>query len=385
MWYGWEESSGPVHSTDPTDANINPVRAVTMCGKKVNRYGAWRLSQSQPAKVECDLGYNTPTPPPPPHSPSTAHSDTPNQTQGLPAVRAVAVSAGNDYSLAALGDGTVWRWGGGYTNGGASTPIQISGLSNVVALAGYKLALDSSGRVWDISGTSPAAISGLPRIVKISQGSDHFLALDTSGNVWAWGFNTYGQLGNGATSATYQAVPTKVIVSSRSNAAINNVAGIAAGNSFSVAVKSDGTAWAWGAGASGQIGNGLTKNQSLPQKVNVLTTATDVFTSGSTAAVLLGDGTLMTWGSNYEGLLGNNGAVTLSSSPVAVTMPPGMTFASMSSTSDSASFFLALGSDGSVWGWGGNPWGNIGDGSENNIYKTPVRSLMSGVPIPSRC
>jgi len=53
MWYAWEESGGPVHMADPTDANVNPVRAMTRCGKRVNSYEGWRLSQTKPARVEC--------------------------------------------------------------------------------------------------------------------------------------------------------------------------------------------------------------------------------------------------------------------------------------------------------------------------------------------
>jgi len=56
VWYAWEESGGPVHKADATDANINPVRALTKCGKKVNRYEGWRLSQTKPARVECARG-----------------------------------------------------------------------------------------------------------------------------------------------------------------------------------------------------------------------------------------------------------------------------------------------------------------------------------------
>jgi alpha-tubulin suppressor-like RCC1 family protein len=204
---------------------------------------------------------------------STNNSGTPVQVLNLTNIVAIAGTGSDGYALD--NTGRVWAWGaGGYLGNGSTTnalvPIEIANLTNIVAITSGQLtayALDSSGRVWAWgfgadgelgNGTTPqfqltpVQVSNLNNIVAIASAGDTGYALDSTGHVWAWGEGGDGQLGNGTTS-TYQITPVQV-----SN--LTNVLAIVANGTTCYALKSDGTLWAWGAGYYGQLGNGTTTN-----------------------------------------------------------------------------------------------------------------------------
>jgi uncharacterized protein (TIGR03437 family) len=162
----------------------------------------------------------------------------PAPMEGLTGV--VAIAAGYDHHLALRNDGTVWAWGGnscGQSGGGFpaswasrdwSTPHKVDGIGDVTAISangneffytiGHSMALRSDGTVWEwgcgLSSTlfpspTPLQVSGVAGIVAIAAGSDHSLALQEDGAVWAWGYNDLGQLGDG-TNTTEFWTPVKV-------------------------------------------------------------------------------------------------------------------------------------------------------------------------------
>jgi alpha-tubulin suppressor-like RCC1 family protein len=139
--------------------------------------------------------------------------------------------SGEMNSLALKSDGTVWAWG---TNG-------------------YGMLGDGSiiDRLLPVQVKDTAGTGYLSGIVAIAAGDDQSLALKSDGTVWAWGQNTYGQLGDGTT--INMLTPVRVV-------GINSVASVSAGNSFSVALKYDGTVWTWGLNDQGQLGTGNTTN-----------------------------------------------------------------------------------------------------------------------------
>src|SRR5207248_113622 len=134
-------------------------------------------------------------------------------------------------------------------------------------------------------------------------GANHSLALKTDGSVWTWGGNDYGQLGNGTTCIIQTGAnccsdaPVQV-------RELSNVAAIAAGSSRSLALKADGTLWAWGNNYSGQLGNGSSISSTTPVQVSGLTDVTAIDAGGGHSLALRTDGTVWTWGANDSGQLG---------------------------------------------------------------------------------
>jgi alpha-tubulin suppressor-like RCC1 family protein len=271
---------------------------------------------------------------------STTQKNTPVQVSVLSSIRSVA--AGSSHTAAMKSDGTVWTWGnnanGQLGNGltvDSATPALISVLSSMTAIAagsGHTVALKNDGTVWawgnNINGqlgdgsttqrNTPVQVGGLASVTAIAAGSGHTVALKNDGTVWAWGNNSNGQLGNGLTVDS----ATPVQVSGLSN--VTMMTAIAAGLGHTVALRSDGTVWTWGLNGKGQLGNGLTTDSATPVQVGTLSDVTDIAAGyeGSVAlkGVLTGDGTVWTWGSNVYGQLGN-GLTVDSATPVRTSLP----------------------------------------------------------------
>ncbi|WP_437896586.1 RCC1 domain-containing protein [Sorangium sp. So ce124] len=178
---------------------------------------------------------------------------------------------------------------GGSGSAPQGSPVQVPGLPAIKAISagGYhSLALDASGSVWawgqnsygqigtgsasSVPQATPVQVPGLPPIKAISAGASHSMALDTSGVIWVWGASSYGQIGNGS-SGINQVRPTSVIVP-------GGAAAISAGWHHSLAVSTGGSVWSWGRNNYGQIGNGTsgTTNRTTPYQVALGGTAAAV-------------------------------------------------------------------------------------------------------------
>jgi len=300
----------------------------------------------------------------------------------------VQVAGGAHHSLALKSDGTLWTWGGNDTgqlgdgtNDAKNTPVPVAALSGVMQIAAggfHSLALKSDGTVWAWGwnqygqlgdGTTsdknaPVQVTGISGIVQVSGGGGHSLALKSDGTVWTWGANDYGQLGDGTT--TNRSAPVQV-------AGLTGVAQVAAAaGSYSLALKSDGTVWAWGANGSGQLGDGTYTGKTAPVQSGISGVA-QVVGGRFQALALKPDGTVWAWGGNYYGQLGD-GTNTNRNTPVQVSALTGVIQVARGGDNS-----LALKSNGAVWAWGDNDYGQLGDGTTTN-RNTPVQVLgLAGV------
>ncbi len=303
---------------------------------------------------------------------TTVNSSLPVQVSGLSNV--VAVAFGVDFALALKSDGTVWAWGvndsgqlGTGTTVNSNLPVQVRGLSSVIAIASganFALALRNDGTVWawgdnesgqlgngtTVNSSVPVQISEISNVVVISASSDvSSIALKSDGTVWAWGDGQYGQLGNGTTG--YSSVPVQV-------SDLSNVITVASGGYSALALRSDGTLWAWGCNQLGELGNGTTVNSSVPVQVIGLTGVISVAGADFNSIALKNDGTVWTWGGNL-----GNGTTGYSSIPVQVSGLSGISAIAAGYDFETQGFTLALRSDGTVWTWGSNVYGQLGNGT----------------------
>jgi len=240
----------------------------------------------------------------------------------------VAVAAGDGRSFALRADGSLWAWGentsgalGIGTQNHALAPAQVgqstAGFAEILAVAAgarHSLALRSDGQVFmmgevpvaPVGGPgvlpSPALVAGLNGIAGIAAGDGFSAALDINGGLWAWGSNGAGQLGLGDTTPRGQ--PTAV-TRAQGGARLPALLRLAAGSDFALARSSSGTVYAWGAGASGQLGDGTSAGAAAPQAVTALALPMQAVAGGG-AHVLAerADGAVYAWGANAEGQLG---------------------------------------------------------------------------------
>ena len=237
--------------------------------------------------------------------------------------------------------------------------------STIAAGFAHSLAVRSGGSVWawgyNIYGqlgdgtttrrSTPAQVQGLTSVIAITAGFYHSLAVRSDGSVWAWGYNTSGQLGDG--TLTNRATPVQV-------QGLTNVTAIAAGHDHSLALRSDGSVWAWGWNASRQLGDGTTTNRSIPVQVQGPTSVTAIAAGHDHSLALRSDGSVWAWGLNNYGQLGD-GTTLQRSTPVQV---QGLT--SVTAIAAGYSHSLAVRSGGSVWAWGYNIYGQLGNGTLTN-------------------
>lgn len=163
-------------------------------------------------------------------------------------------------------------------------------------------------------GTATARAATLPVTQSVANGRDMTCVLTSSSQVHCFGDNTYGELGNGTTTSSHS--PVTVLQSSTNNP-LTSVASIAAGDSSVCAVLSSGAVWCWGNNSYGQLGNGTTSNASEAVDTGI-TNAVSVEVGYHQACAVLSDATVTCWGQNDYGQLGD-GTTTNRSRPTAVT------------------------------------------------------------------
>jgi hypothetical protein len=237
---------------------------------------------------------------------------TPAAVSGLSGV--TAISGGNDHSLALLSNGTVMAWGSnwvGQLGDGTTTGPELCNEGESACSA------------------TPVAVSGLSGVTAISAGGEHSLALLSNGTVMAWGYNFYGQLGNGVGGGTGD-VPVAVCESGPEVPCspghyLTGVTAISAGEEHSLALLSNGTVTAWGWNVYEQLGDGTETDRRVPVAVSGLSGVTGISAGMGHSLALLSNATVMAWGSDAFGQLGNGTSAISFGVPVAVSGLSGVT------------------------------------------------------------
>ncbi len=308
------------------------------------------------------------------------------------------VEAGFNHSLGLTSTGSVYAWGNGTEgqigNGNhinADNPVFVDnfagqGYLQVTAGGYHSVALSNTGAIlaWGENtygqlGNGTTIDSYVPvsplnpnnlTWENISAGYLHTLAIQKTGGspnvgaLWAWGSNAYGQLGDGTQTdrhapvlITHPGVPSSWQM-------------ISAGERHSLAIAADGSLWAWGTNALGQLGTGNTAASSIPIAVMVGTKWLTCSAGGIHSLAIRSDGTLWAWGSSMNGQVGNNSLSSAVLSPVKISSATDFT-----SVSAGLDFSFAIDKNGALWGWGDNNVGQISSpaGSGVAIVKVPTK------------
>jgi alpha-tubulin suppressor-like RCC1 family protein len=296
-------------------------------------------------------------------------------------------SAGEQYTVALKSDGSLWAWGwndsgqlGGIVGLEVYEPVRVSGEGDWISVTcggAHTVALAADGTLWawgaNASGQlgigpydydleqhfQPARVGTNVDSAGVACGSDHTVAVKTDGTLWAWGYNKYGQLGKGTYGSTNEPNywPAQVGTDAGWSA-------IAAGPSHTAAVKTDGSLWCWGDNREGQLGNGTFDKTNQPVRVGSdadwQTVACGGFQSwissdilGYTVA-LKTNGTLWAWGAGQLG----NGTFGDTNQPVQIGSDTDWT-----GVACGGFHTLALKRDGTLWARGDNGSGQLGTGT----------------------
>ena len=237
------------------------------------------------------------------------------------------VASGAKHTAVIKTDGTLWTWG--YNNFGGLGDGTATNRSSPVTTAG-------GGTNWK----------------QVACGGDQTAAIKTDGTLWTWGFNEIGYLGDGTTTNRSSPVTTA--------GGGTNWKQVAGGYYHTAAIKTDGTLWIWGRNwPSGFLGDGTATDRSSPVTTagggtNWKQVACGLF---HTAAIKT-DGTLWTWGSNSYGKLGDGTTISRSSP---VTTAGGGT--NWKQVAGGYEYIAAIKTDGTLWTWGYNGYGQLGDGT----------------------
>jgi alpha-tubulin suppressor-like RCC1 family protein len=209
------------------------------------------------------------------------------------------------------------------------------------------------------SGLQPGGMSLVSSlVVPIAAGERTSLVLTATGTVISWGSNFWGQLGNGNTDTTGCACnpfPMQI-------PGLNGVTAVVGGYGFNFVLKSDGTLWGFGVNNFGQLGDGTMNNSASPVQVQGIGGVVAATASYGTAYAIESNGTLWAWGKNDAGQVGNGQQVL--GGCICVPTPTQVTgISGVMAVAASGENVMALTSDGTVWGWGDNAEGAVGNGS----------------------
>lgn len=249
------------------------------------------------------------------------------------------VAAGYAFAVALGSDGQAYAWGVGHFG-------QL-GSATVDSFVPVRVGL-------------PAGVT----LTQVAAGYAHVVALGSDGKTYAWGFGHFGQLGNGATTDSWAPVTVGLPAGVTSTQ-------VAAGDFHSLALGSDGNTYAWGYGSDGQLGNGtVVTTSAVPVRVEVPTgvTFTQVAGGASFSLAVGSDGQAYAWGLGTYGQLGDGAANPQTPLPVVAALPPGVTATRVTA---GYGYAAALGSDGNAYAWGLGDEGQLGSGD----------AMRSSVPV----
>ena len=310
----------------------------------------------------------------------------------------VQVATAYESTCARKADGSLWCWGrnlygqaGDGTTTPKSTPIPVTSLGNSVAEVAVSdwvtCARKTDGTLWcfgynsggevgdgttDSPKLAPTQVNALGNTVRRIAAQDDVYAIRADGSLWSWGVNYFGELGNSTPNGMVGGTPGQVLVIG------NTVVEVAAGDSGACARKADGSLWCWGNNTFGDCGDGTqTSPRTSPvEVVNFTTGALQVAKGHGHGCAIKTGASLWCWGLDNEGQLGN-GATSNNyfSSPIhatAITDPVAQVVTGGNTT-------CVLKTDGTVWCFGDNLDGQLGNGTSGSTTTTatPVKVLLS--------
>ncbi|MBL8923948.1 MAG: hypothetical protein JNJ54_34145, partial [Myxococcaceae bacterium] len=295
---------------------------------------------------------------------------------------AVRIAAGDDFACALLGSGQVTCWGdndnrqlgaGGTGTTDSEVPSVVVGVAQAIDLTlggDFACALISGGGLlcWGdndngqigVGGTSTTDVSvgtapvGLPALTEVSAGGDHVCGITgPPGNLWCWGDNANGQLGD---NSTIDRRTPQVVTG------LASVTGVAGGTRHTCVTQQAGTAQCWGLNINGQLGDGTTANRLTPGLVQQLPSAVTVIETGNVSTcVLSSSGARRCWGLDEEGQLGLGTARGLLV-PTQVSLPP-VVSVDGSTPEFRRGHACARFANNDLSCWGENDVGQLGDGT----------------------
>lgn len=290
------------------------------------------------------------------------------------------ISAGNAHNLAIKTDGTLWAWGRnsdgqigmGSNASSFNTPQQIGTDTDWAFISAgdeFSLAIKTNGTLWawgdnffgQLGDTStddrnaPVQIGLATNWSIVSAGTQHALGLKTNGELWAWGTNNTARFSSTLPSFSY--VPIQMGTDT-------DWSKVVAARDHGVALKTNGTFWTWGSNATGQLGDGTTVDKTSPINIASLNGALKIAKGHQHTLVIKNDGTIWSWGGNATGQLGIGTPLMPAPSP---TLSP-----TQENTLNNTWIYIdskithtaAIRSDGSLYTWGANLWGQLGDNSQ---------------------
>ena len=284
---------------------------------------------------------------------------------------------GNNYS-GQIGDNTTTT---------SKVPINITQLSNVTFTqvaggANHSMAIGSDGElyIWGKNdngelGDGTTAKSLVPKEitlpngvkpVQISAGSNHSMGIGSDGELYTWGYNYSGQIGDNTTQN--KLTPTKITLSIGVKPKQ-----IICGGSHSMAIGDDGELYAWGKNDYGQLGDGTTTKKIIPTKItlSIGVKPKQIVCGGEFSMAIGDDGNLYTWGSDNFGQLGNGTSdYNTHNTPIKISLPNGVKPKQIAS---GYYYSMTIGDDGNLYTWGNNLFGQIGDGTFDNRVTSPKR------------
>ncbi|MGO9856298.1 MAG: RCC1 domain-containing protein [Acidimicrobiales bacterium] len=305
----------------------------------------------------------------------------------------VQIATSNSDGYALTSTGVVWAWGVasyGELGNGQHPPfstravkvefpadVRIVTLANPMPFDGA-LAVDSHGHVWGwgLNALGDLCLSGLTELrpselplsdVTLASGARTHSLFSSEGKVYACGSGEYGVLGTGSTTSSSTPVP----VVGLPNAA--RVTALTSSWEGSGALFGNGDYYNWGYNAAGQLGNGSTTDSAVPVHVELPAGVRQVFQGGSgpkngQSIAILANGSVWAWGENDRGQLGNGTRVS-SDVPLRVEVPAGVTFVKVSSGGYAN---YSIDRSGRLWAWGDNRSGQLGIGTSTTVATTPV-------------
>ena len=318
-------------------------------------------------------------------------------TSGIYAQCYTDITFGGAHTTAKKSDGTIWGWGAASygnlttTNQVEPNPVQLGTATDwnfIKNGAANSFAIKNNGTLWGCGSnqlgslgvnsntqnfTTFQQITTATNWIKISPSSFFTLALKADGTIWAWGQNNQYQLGN--SPATAQQLSPLQIGTATDWVDIES----SAGGDTGFAIKANGTIWGWGANAGYMLyfGSSVT-SISTPTQINSSTNWVKMTVGASHILAQKSDGTLWSWGSGNSGALGN-GSILSTTTEQQITNDLWLNFAAGTNTS------FGIKNDGTLWAWGKNTNGQLGDGtSTNRLVPTQIGTDTNWLQVENR-